>query len=221
MWSFLFKFNFFSLKLFSFSLKLFLLLLKLLHYFLSFCINLFLKFFWTFLLSLLNSWRWCLLFIWYTFSSILKLKLRFETFGFNPIRVIVVAGSNIFVIHKSFKADQPWPFFITIFGTEIELIISWSDFKSWGNHFLIFSEVWLIGFDLFQIDYIGHILHILVRESVHIIGSQNNPSFTPLLQEFTTLVQWAFTNLVIFYIGFNCLWIHIYNIFIILINLWI
>ena len=57
------------------------------------------------------------------FAFILKIHLRHESSWLNELDVIVSTWANVFVVHKPFKSDYPWPFFNAVSSTEINLLI--------------------------------------------------------------------------------------------------
>lgn len=123
--------------------------------------------------------------------------MRQKTSGFDKFDVVVSTGSHVLVVHESFKSDDPRPFFVCISTAEVELIIFRSDLKARRNHFLVFTEIAFVGFDFLQVNNVSDLFAGFVCKSKEVIHGQNDPSFTPFLQEFRSLVQWPLSDLAV------------------------
>lgn len=142
------------------------------------------------------------------FIALFKLDLRFEAFGLDPFHIVIIASPNILKIHQPLQCDEPSPLFIAGLSAKVQLVISRPQLEAWRNHFLILSEIGLVGLDIFKVDDIGDFFHFLVGKSVHEICGEHNPSHPPLFQKLASLVEIPTSNLVVLNVSLNCLNIH-------------
>lgn len=112
--------------------------------------------------------------------TIFKFGLGDEASCFNKLNVIVGAGADVFIIHQSFESDDPRPFLVAIFPTEVKLVVLRPDFEAGWNHLFVFSQVAFVGFYFFEVDYIGDLFTRFVCEGEDVVHGQDNPTFTPL-----------------------------------------
>ena len=92
-------------------------------------------------------WFFWLVELWLIELASFKLSLPHESFGADPLGVVVRTFSGVFEVHKTFDGDKPGPFLIAITGTKVEHILDCAYFEACGDHIFLFPYVTFVSFD--------------------------------------------------------------------------
>ena len=150
--------------------------------------------------------------LWFIKSSSFELSLSHKSFVLDPFWIIIRTFASIFEVHKSFKGDNPCPFFVGVPSTEVKHILKGSDLEACRNHILFLPKITFISFDLSEVDELRQFLKISVREDKYIVHCKDHPSFSPLLEKLCPFVDRSFSNFMILEFALNYFWVHNINI---------
>ena len=143
------------------------------------------------------------------FVAVLEVNLRRKSSWFEKLNVIVSAWTNIFVVHKPLKSNNPRPFLIRVSSTKIKFLIIRSDFESSWNHLFVFTKVAFVWFYLFELNNVSDLFAGFVGESEQVIHCQDNPTFTPFFEKLWAFVQRALSDFAILQFVFQCFLVHL------------
>ena len=117
-----------------------------------------------------------------------------------------------FEVDKSLNCDHPCPFLGGIFGHKMQNILGAFDFETCWSQIILLFHIRLHSNDFLNLYNISHFLQLFIGEREHKIRSQDNPSFSPLLQELGSFLQVPFQHEVFLY--FCLYWFLIHDIII-------
>lgn len=140
----------------------------------------------------------------------LKLILSHEALRPDKLLIIVWTFAGILEIHESLNGDKPGPLLIAISGAKVIHFLIGSELKASWDHVFVLPEIALVGFDLSQVDELGHFLEVAIREDEHIVFGEHQPPLPPLLQKFGPFVDWPLSDFVGSELSFNRFGIHVY-----------